>query len=202
MATLRLMQTRRSCARMRPLSIQMVSANACASPYARDASNVTTWRAMMQPQSANCAGGNCGDAQLWQRQLWQPSGATTDSEIGISGGWRPQRDSNPCLHRERVMSWASRRWGRRRGYKPNFSARLVYLLCWSRSTATNILKWLNYSSHKLSRRQMPHLRFGFAPGRGLASCRVSAGPRHEAQRRGSPAARGPNPRWRRGMRSP
>ena len=28
-------------------------------------------------------------------------------------GWRPQRDSNPCLHRERVMSWASRRWGRK-----------------------------------------------------------------------------------------
>src|SRR5689334_10841038 len=26
--------------------------------------------------------------------------------------WRPQGDSNPCRYRERVMSWASRRWGR------------------------------------------------------------------------------------------
>jgi hypothetical protein len=182
---------------MRPLSIQMVSANACARPCARDASNVTTWRLTTRPRSANCADGNCGSAQLWQ-----PSGATTDSDVEIFGGWRPQRDSNPCLHRERVMSWASRRWGRIRGYKPNFSARLVYLLCWSRSTTTNILKWLNYSSRKLSRRQMPHLRSGFAPGRGLASCRVSAGLRHEARRRGCRAARGPSPRWRRGMRSP
>ena len=143
---------------------------------------------------------NCGGANR-QPQLWQHSGARP-GEVGICGGWRPQRDSNPCLHRERVMSWASRRWGRRRGYKPNFSARLVYLLCWSRSTTTNILKWLNYSSREFSRRQMPHLRSGFAPGRGLASCRVSAGRRHEARRRGSPATRGPNPRWRRGMRSP
>src|SRR5882724_2610203 len=31
--------------------------------------------------------------------------------------WRPQRESNPCLHRERVMSWAARRWGPRdRGF--------------------------------------------------------------------------------------
>ena len=27
--------------------------------------------------------------------------------------WRPQGDSNPCYRRERAMSWASRRWGRR-----------------------------------------------------------------------------------------
>jgi hypothetical protein len=187
---------------MRPLSIQMVSANACARPYAFDASNVTTWRATTTTRPANCADGNCGGANCGSSQLWQPSGASTDREVGISGGWRPQRDSNPCLHRERVMSWASRRWGRRRGYKPNFSARLVYLLCWFRSTTTNILKWLNYSSRKVSRRQMPHLRSGFAPGRGLASCRVSAGPPHEASRRGSPAARGPDPRPRRGTRLP
>jgi len=64
------------------------------------------------------------------------------------------------------------------------------------------LKWLNYSSRELSWRQKPHLRSGFAPGRGLASCQVSGGLRHEARRLGSPAARGPNPRWRRGMRSP
>src|SRR5687767_1227651 len=118
-----------------PLSIQMVSANACASAHACDASSVTRWRATMQPQSANCAAGNCGSANDGSAQLWQRSGATTDCKVGISGGWRPQRDSNPCLHRERVMSWASRRWGRRRGYKPNVSARLVYLLCGPRSTA-------------------------------------------------------------------
>jgi hypothetical protein len=186
---------------MRPLSIQMVSANACARPYACDASNVST-----------CAGRRTRSRQLCWRQIAAapisgPNCGSTlardpDSDIGICGGWRPQRDSNPCLHRERVMSWASRRWGRRRGYKPNFSARLVYLLCWSRSTTTNILKWLDYSSGELSRRQRLHLRSGFAPGRGLASCRVSAGLRHEARRRDSPAARGPNPRWRRGMRSP
>ena len=29
--------------------------------------------------------------------------------------WRPQRDSNPCLSLERAISWASGRWGRRRG---------------------------------------------------------------------------------------
>ena len=29
--------------------------------------------------------------------------------------WRPQRESNPCLHLERVVSWTSRRWGRRAG---------------------------------------------------------------------------------------
>ncbi len=28
--------------------------------------------------------------------------------------WRPQGDSNPRYRRERAMSWASRRWGRRR----------------------------------------------------------------------------------------
>ena len=27
--------------------------------------------------------------------------------------WRPQGDSNPRYRRERAMSWASRRWGRR-----------------------------------------------------------------------------------------
>src|SRR6187551_272945 len=27
--------------------------------------------------------------------------------------WRPQGDSNPCRRRERAVSWASRRWGRR-----------------------------------------------------------------------------------------
>ena len=187
---------------MRPLSIQMVSANACARPDACDGSNVSTWRGATHPQPAKCAGGKLWRRQSWRPQLWQHSGARPDSEVGICGGWRPQRDSNPCLHRERVMSWASRRWGRRRGYKPNFSARLVYLLCWSRSTTTNILKWLNYSSRKLSRRQMRHLRSGFAPGHGPASCPVSAALRREARRRGSPAARGPNPRWRRGMRSP
>jgi hypothetical protein len=31
------------------------------------------------------------------------------SELGFC--WQPQRDSNPCLHLERVMSLASRRWG-------------------------------------------------------------------------------------------
>ena len=187
---------------MRPLSIQMVSANACARPDACDGSNVSTWRGATHPQPAKCAGGKLWRRQSWRPQLWQHSGARPDSEVGICGGWRPQRDSNPCLHRERVMSWASRRWGRRRGYKPNFSARLVYLLCWSRSTTTNILKWLNYSSRELNRRQMRHLRSGFAPGHGPASCPVSAALRREARRRGSPAARGPNPRWRRGMRSP
>ena len=29
-----------------------------------------------------------------------------------SEGWRPQRDSNPCLGLERATSWASGRWGR------------------------------------------------------------------------------------------
>ena len=28
--------------------------------------------------------------------------------------WRPQGDSNPCRRRERAVSWASRRWGRKR----------------------------------------------------------------------------------------
>src|SRR5262245_969549 len=62
--------------------------------------------------------------------------------------WRPQRDSNPCLHRERVMSWASRRWGRRRGTRPITRPRLVYPLCGSRSTPTNILDYISYSKRR------------------------------------------------------
>ena len=31
---------------------------------------------------------------------------------GLFLRWRPQGDSNPRRYRERVMSWASRRWGR------------------------------------------------------------------------------------------
>ena len=30
----------------------------------------------------------------------------------VGKGWRPQRDSNPCLSLERARSWASGRWGR------------------------------------------------------------------------------------------
>jgi hypothetical protein len=66
-----------------PLSIQMVSANACASAHACDASSVTRWRATMQPQSANCAAGNCGSANDGSAQLWQRSGATTDTRLGF-----------------------------------------------------------------------------------------------------------------------
>ena len=33
------------------------------------------------------------------------------SVLGSIPGWRPLRDSNPCSHRERVLSWASRRRG-------------------------------------------------------------------------------------------
>ena len=32
---------------------------------------------------------------------------------GFRPKWRPQGDSNPCYIRERDVSWASRRWGRR-----------------------------------------------------------------------------------------
>ena len=35
----------------------------------------------------------------------------TLAEMKIKEEWRPQGDSNPCIHRERVVSWASRRWG-------------------------------------------------------------------------------------------
>ena len=38
----------------------------------------------------------------WRSQLW-----------ALSQRWRPQGDSNPRYRRERAMSWASRRWGRR-----------------------------------------------------------------------------------------
>jgi hypothetical protein len=33
--------------------------------------------------------------------------------------WRPQGDSNPCIHRERVVSWASRRWGQDEHNEPS-----------------------------------------------------------------------------------
>ena len=39
---------------------------------------------------------------------------TTDGKMWCpSQTWRPQGDSNPRYRRERAMSWASRRWGRR-----------------------------------------------------------------------------------------
>ena len=37
---------------------------------------------------------------------------TLASWLAGLAGWQPQRDSNPCLHLERVVSLASRRWGR------------------------------------------------------------------------------------------
>ena len=49
----------------------------------------------------------------------EPSRADSPKNHGASKllkrkgiGWRPQRDSNPCLSLERAISWASGRWGR------------------------------------------------------------------------------------------
>ncbi len=43
--------------------------------------------------------------------------AWTGRRCGLMPGWRPVRDSNPCTQRERLVSWASRRTGRRAGFR-------------------------------------------------------------------------------------
>ena len=78
------------------------------------------------PPSARCH--DAPLAEFWQRAvaLLISSGqlaAEEDLSIGLpcrpgltdphlpALSWQPQRDSNPCLHLERVMSSATRRWG-------------------------------------------------------------------------------------------
>jgi hypothetical protein len=46
-------------------------------------------------------------------RLHLPRVATDEVSVAIRR-WRPQGDSNPRYRRERAMSWASRRWGRRK----------------------------------------------------------------------------------------
>ena len=65
-------------------------------------------------QSFTCAGNSLGFIAAIAAPIIQQLVELPQRRMALSHCfyWRPQGDSNPRTYRERVVSWASRRWGR------------------------------------------------------------------------------------------
>ena len=76
--------------------------------YCRDSGLVAEWTGL-EPATPGVTGRYSNQLNYHSSNLYTPR---------AGDAWRPLGDSNPCNHRERVVSWASRRRGLRRWSRP------------------------------------------------------------------------------------